>query len=102
MENTRSRKRPQQIAEVAKDKPVFKVGDRVTYHTTDCGNGLLNGKTGTVIYVDKTRCPYTVEFDFVVDPEIAITDYRARMHNIEPRPCHGWFCLPEHLEAAND
>lgn len=96
----KARKRPKPRVEAMTDKPVFKVGDRVTYHATEYGNSLLNGKTGTVIYVDNTRWPYTVEFDFVVDPEMAITDYRARRHNIEPRPFHGWFCRTEHLEAA--
>lgn len=80
----------------------FAVGDRVTYHAGEYGNGLLNGKTGTVIYVDGTRWPYTVEFDFVVDVNMAITDYRARKYGVELRPFHGWFCRPEHLEAAHD
>lgn len=100
MAKTKTRNRPKPKAAVMENKPVFKVGDRVTYYAGEYGNGLLNGKTGTVIYVDGTRWPYTVEFDFVVDVNMAVTDYRARKHGIEPKPFHGWFCRPEHLEAA--
>lgn len=91
-----------QSAEAAPDKPVFKVGDRGIYHVNLWGNGDLNGLVGTVIYVDDTRCPYTVEFDGFYDVANAVTDYRARKHGIEPRQYHGWFCRPENLTKLED
>lgn len=80
----------------------FKVGDRVMYKAIECGNGDLDGLTGTVIYVDGTRCPYTVEFDDWSDVMNAVTDYRARKYGIEPQPYHGWFCRPENLIKLED
>ena len=80
----------------------FKVGDRVIYHANLWGNGDLNGRVGTVIYVDNTRCPYTVEFNGWVDVVNAVTDYRAREHGIEPKQYHGWFCRPENLTKLEE
>ena len=80
----------------------FKVGDRVIYYADTWGNGDLNGRVGTVIYVDNTRCPYTVEFNGWVDVVNAVTDYRAREHGIEPKQYHGWFCRPENLTKLED
>ena len=75
----------------------FKVGDRVMYKAVEYGNGDLDGLTGTVIYVDGTRCPYTVEFDNWHDVCNGVTDYRARRHKIAPKQYGGWFCRPENL-----
>ena len=74
-------------------KHQFKVGDRVMYKAVECGNGDLDGLTGTVIYVDGTRCPYTVEFDNWTDPHNGITDHRAKNR----KQYGGWFCRPENL-----
>ena len=80
----------------------FKVGDRVTYQAVSTGNADLNGWRGTVIFVDNTRCPYTVEFDRKYNDQDAVTDYRARQLGIEPKPYHGWFCRPENLTKLED
>lgn len=80
----------------------LKVGDRVIYYAETWGNGDLNGRVGTVIYVDNTRCPYTVEFSDWVDVINAVTDYRARKNGIEPKQYHGWFCRPENLKKLEE
>lgn len=74
----------------------FAVGDRVVYHVTSTGNADLDGKEGTVIYVDSRD--YTVEFDCSVYD--GVTDYRAREIGIEPRFESGWFCREEHLSRV--
>ena len=73
----------------------FRLGDRVVYNTAETGNGWLNGMEGTVIYVDNTRCPYTVEFD--VPLADGITDSRAARPGFQPRQWHGWFCREDNL-----
>lgn len=79
-------------------KHKFAVGDRVVYHAVESGNGWLDGMVGTVIYVDNTRCPYTVEFE---DPIMdGVTDSRAVQLGFEPRPWHGWFCREENLKKV--
>lgn len=85
-----------------KTKHKFKRGDRVIYNAVECGNGCLEGKIGTVIYVDNTRCPYTVEFDDFSDYYLACTDYRARKYGHEPKPFAGWFCREENLTLIQD
>lgn len=73
----------------------FQVGDRVVYHDRVAGNADLDGRHGTVIYVDGTRCPYTVERDEPY-PE-GLTDFRARENGIDPKHGHSWFCREENL-----
>ena len=75
----------------------FKLGDRVVYHPVNTGNGCLDGLVGTVIYIDNTHCPYTVEFNDFCDVNTAVTDYRVRDRGAEPMPFHGWFCREENL-----
>lgn len=41
----------------------FSIGDRVVYHPLRYGNVDIDGREGTVIYIDGTECPYTVLFD---------------------------------------
>ena len=86
------------MARKAKKASKFKVGDRVVYNAVISGNGWLNGMIGRVIYVDSTRCTYTVEFDEPLSG--GVTDYRAREHGINPKQFHGWFCREEHLEGV--
>lgn len=83
------------MARKAKKASKFKVGDRVVYNAVISGNGWLNGMIGRVIYVDSTRCPYTVEFDEPLSG--GVTDYRARENGINPKPFHGWFCREDNL-----
>lgn len=71
----------------------FKVGDRVVYNAVAAGNTALDGKVGMVIYVDNTRCPYTVEFDDFYDIYSGIPDHRVTGAD----PYHGWFCREENL-----
>lgn len=71
----------------------FKVGDRVIYNAVESGNTALDGKVGMIIYVDNTRCPYTVEFDDFFDLYTGITDHRVKGAD----PYHGWFCREENL-----
>ena len=78
-----------------KSKHKFAVGDRVIYHANVSGNGWLNGMEGRIIYVDGTRCHYTVQFDVPIAE--GNTDYRARKNGIEPDPWCGWFCREENL-----
>ena len=86
------------MAREAKKASKFKVGDREVYNAVNCGNGWLNGMIGRVIYVDGTRCPYTVEFDEPLSE--GVTDYRARENGINPRQWHGWFCREENLKKV--
>jgi hypothetical protein len=74
----------------------FSVGDRVVYHARVAGNGFLDGEHGTVIYVDNTSTPYTVEFDRPLAG--GITDERAQRPGFTPKPWRGWFCQEENLE----
>ena len=74
----------------------FKVGDRVVYRAGSYGDGFLNGETGTVIFVDGTRCPYTVEFDRPIQD--GVTDMRAEKFGINPMPLRGRFCAEENLD----
>lgn len=76
----------------------FKVGDRVVYRANVYGDGWLSGMEGTVIYVDNTCCPYTVEFD--VPLADGVTDNRAITEDFKPRMWHGRFCREENLEPA--
>lgn len=47
---------------------VFSVGDRVEYHPTNgYGDNCLDGKRGTVVFVDWTSCGITVQFDDPID-----------------------------------
>ena len=78
-------------------KHKFRVGDRVVYYARNFGDGFLNGKHGTVIYVDGTRCPYTVEFDDEI--EEGLTDNRVLKVGIIPRRWHSRFCREENLET---
>ena len=41
----------------------YKIGDRVIYHPIRNGNEDLEGWTGTVVYVDNTKVPYTIRLD---------------------------------------
>ena len=79
-------------------KHKFKPGDRVVYRITDGGpgNSDLEGRHGTVIYVDNTPAPYTVEFDESYCD--GVTDYRVRQHGKEPKTWHGWFCREGNLQ----
>ena len=79
----------------------FKIGDRVIYNPVETGNGWLAGEHGTVIYVDDTGTPYTVEFDRNLGDlgGYGITDMRAKKHGYTPRPLNGWFCKEENLIA---
>lgn len=74
---------------------LFKVGDRVIYRPVNTGNGWLAGEHGTVVYIDSTAAPYTVEFDRPFAD--AITDYRLREIGKEPKYSCGWFCKEENL-----
>ena len=76
----------------------FKVGDRVMYRAVEYGNSDLDGLAGTVIYVDNTRCPYTVEFDDWEDPTNGITDHRVPNR----KQYGGWFCRPENLTKLEE
>ena len=82
-------------------KHKFAVGDRVIYNPVETGNGWLAGEHGTVIYVDDTGTPYTVEFDRTMAAlgGEGITDMRAKKHGYTPRPLNGWFCKEENLIA---
>lgn len=82
-------------------KHKFAVGDRVIYNPVATGNGWLAGEHGTVIYVDNTGTPYTVEFDRNLGDlgGYGITDMRAKKHGYTPRPLNGWFCKEENLIA---
>lgn len=54
---------------------VFSVGDRVEYHPTNgYGDNCLDGKRGTVVFVDWTSCGITVQFD---DPIDGFTELRG-------------------------
>lgn len=74
----------------------FAVGDRVVYNAREAGVGWMNGMHGTVIYVDGTRCPYTVEFDEKLVG--GVTDERAARGSFKPRYGQSWFCREENLE----
>ena len=82
-------------------KHKFKIGDRVVYRITDggAGNTDLEGWHGTVIFIDNTRCPYTVEFDDAY--RNGVTDYRCRKNRREPKLWHGWFCREGNLHKEN-
>lgn len=73
-------------------KHKFRLGDRVVYRITDGGPGNteLNGWHGTVIYVDNTPAPYTVEFD-----------ERAKSVGHHPKSFHGWFCREGNLQRED-
>lgn len=83
------------MGRVKKNNHKFRVGDRVIYHAKNYGDGFLNGKHGTVIYVDGTRCPYTVEFDDAI--EEGLTDNRVLKVGIIPRRWQSRFCREENL-----
>lgn len=80
-----------------KKRNKFAVGDRVVYRAGMYGDGFLNGEHGTVIFVDGTRCPYTVEFDRQIQD--GVTDNRALKLGINPRPFGARFCAEENLDS---
>lgn len=79
----------------------FAVGDRVVYNPVNTGNGWLKGEHGTVIYVDNTGTPYTVEFDRPMAALVGegITDTRVKHTGYTPKPNQSWWCKEENLEA---
>ena len=77
----------------------FAVGDRVIYNPKRTGNGWLAGEHGTVIYVDNTPAPYTVEFDERY-PD-GVTDERAKSVGHHPKSFHGWFCREGNLQRED-
>lgn len=82
-------------------KHKFRLGDRVVYRITDGGPGNteLEGWHGTVIYVDNTPAPYTVEFDERY-PD-GVTDERAKSVGHHPKSFHGWFCREGKLQKED-
>lgn len=77
---------------------LYKVGDRVVYNAVNFGNTDLNGKTGTIIYVDNTGAPYTVQFDDWEDVHNGILDLRAEKHGAHYPTFSQWFCKEENLK----
>ena len=77
---------------------LFKVGDRVVYNAVGYGNTDLNGKVGTIIYVDNTGAPYTVQFDGWEDIHNGVHDLRAEKGGIKYPPFSQWFCKEENLK----
>ena len=75
----------------------FKVGDRVIYNAVESGNTALDGKVGMIIYVDNTRCPYTVNFYNWSDEYNGVHDLRAEKGGIKFPPFSQWFCREENL-----
>lgn len=76
----------------------FKPGDRVIYrcdHDGCTGRPDLDGHAGTVIGVDGTRIPYTVEFDDAF-PDAA-EDIR-----FGGRKGHCWHCTESHLTEEDN
>lgn len=80
---------------MAKKEHKFAIGDRVIYNPVRSGNGWLAGEHGTVIYVDDTGTPYTVEFDRQFYE--GVTDFRTRERGYEPKYSCGWCCKEENL-----
>lgn len=74
----------------------FKVGDRVVYNAREAGCGWMNGMRGTVVFVDGTRCPYTVEFDDKLPG--GLTDERVKTKRYVPVSGRHWFCQEANLE----
>lgn len=75
-------------------KHKFKVGDRVVYHPVCYGNDDLDGWTGTIVYVDNTRLPYTMRLDDAYGG--GMTDKRFSTTEDNINRC--WFCREENLE----
>ncbi len=73
---------------------VFRLGDRVRYRLAPDGRGCvdIDGAEGTVVYIDKSACPYTVRLDRYYMG--AVPEERAGHYSIP----NCWFCAVEHLE----
>ncbi len=74
----------------------FKPGDRVVYHCDGwIGNPDLDGHAGTVIGVDKTNLPYTVEFD---------DEFLNSMEDMRfgGKKGHCWCCAEERLQSEDN
>ena len=72
----------------------FKVGDRVIYHVgSGVGYDMLDGRVGTVIGVDTSNLPYTVEFD---------EEFPDAMEDLffGGKPGHCWCCADERLSPT--
>lgn len=72
----------------------FKVGDRVIYHVgSGVGYDMLDGRVGTVIGVDTSNLPYTVEFD---------EEFPDAMEDLffGGKPGHCWCCANERLSPT--
>lgn len=82
-------------------KHKFAVGDRVIYNPVETGNGWLAGEHGTVIYVDNTGTPYTVEFDRNLGDlgGDGITDFRVKDSGYAAKKNQSWWCKEENLIA---
>lgn len=78
-------------------KHKFKVGDRVVYNAVEFGNTDLDGKIGTIVYVDSTAAPYTVSFDDWRDEYNGVHDLRAEKGGAKYPPFTQWFCAEQNL-----
>lgn len=74
-------------------KENLRVGDRVVYRRSESGigNADLDGKHGEIVYIDRSRVPYTVLFegDFVADYYNDLFDRRI---DLKGRKGKIWFC----------
>lgn len=75
----------------------FKIGDRVVYHPVHFGNSELDGRTGTIVMIDNTRCPYTVRLD---EPyAFSVRDTRIKGNKNHDRL---WWCQEANLAPLED
>lgn len=76
----------------------YKIGDRVVYHAVHFGNSELDGRTGTIVMIDDTGCPYTVRLD---EPyAFSVRDTRIKGYTKN----HGrlWWCQEANLSLLEE
>lgn len=76
----------------------FKVGDWVWYIIPPggIGNSALEGRTGTVVYIDGSRAPITIRLDeSYID---AVSECRLVLNERRRVILNCWFCKAENLE----
>lgn len=76
----------------------YKIGDRVVYHAVHFGNSELDGRTGTIVMIDDTGCPYTVRLD---EPyAFSVRDTRIKGYTKN----HGrlWWCQEANLAPLEE
>lgn len=102
IKSARSRPKPSSKRTSASTNHLYKVGDRVVYHAVEYGNPDLDGKAGTIIFVDNTSVPYTVLFEDWCDPINGIHDLRADRDGRKYKPFAQWFSTEVNLTKVEE